>query len=204
MTGVSKHFAIAVAGAAFFISAALLSGAAPAARPLQRTIIRARPQSQPAASAPASKPANVEAQAAAAAAAAAALRGKLDASFAVLTIPPFVIAGNMSADDLRAYADGSIIRPANAMYASYFTIHPDKVITVLLLKDDQSYRSWAKRLFGDTEVTHYGYYRYAQRTLVMNISTGSGTLVHELTHCASGLRLARCAAVVQRRAGQPT
>jgi hypothetical protein len=68
------------------------------------------------------------------------------------------------------------------MSKSYFRLRPDKVITVLLFDDDQTYRAWARKLFGDEGVSVFGYYRHAERTLVMNIHTGTGTLVHELTH----------------------
>lgn len=130
-------------------------------------------------SAPATRPAVTAAQAAAAAKAA---QARLDDSFAVFSTPPFVIAGNMPSDELRKHVQDSIVSPAQALYASYFNARPDKVITVFLFADEKSYRDWARRLFGDANVPYYGYYRHADRTLVMNIATGSGTLVHELTH----------------------
>ncbi len=113
---------------------------------------------------------------------AAALTGKLDGSFKILIKPPFVIAGNLSEADLRSYASGSIVRPGRAMWSSYFDRRPDKVITVILLADADSYRTWAQKLFGDTDVSYFGYYRPTDRTLVLDIHTGTGTLVHELTH----------------------
>lgn len=126
--------------------------------------------------------------------AAAQLRKKLDKSFHVLVRPPFVIAGNMPTDDLDAHARGSVHAPAEAMWKSYFRHKPDRVITVLLFTDQGAplpkedkeagyvYRKWARELFGDTDVCHYGYYKPDKRTMVMNIDTGGGTLVHELTH----------------------
>ena len=122
------------------------------------------------------------------------LRGQLDKSFAVLVKPPFVIAGNMSAGDVDAHARGSVVEPAAAMWKSYFKHKPDQVITILLFTDrgvelprnDKNaghvYRKWAKKLFDDTDVSYYGYYKPDKRALVMNIDTGGGTLVHELTH----------------------
>lgn len=110
------------------------------------------------------------------------LKDKLDSSFAVLVQPPFVVAGDMNARDLRYYLDESVLRPAQALWNGYFRKRPDKVITVLLFTGDKTYRASAKKLFGDTDVSHYGYYRPGDRTLVMNISTGGGTLIHELTH----------------------
>lgn len=110
------------------------------------------------------------------------LRKRLDDKFAILVRPPFVIAGNTSAEDLEHMARWSVLRPAEAMWAGYFEKRPDKVITVLLFKGDKAYRSWAGSLFGDKDLPHFGYYRPRERALVMNIDTGTGTLVHELTH----------------------
>lgn len=110
------------------------------------------------------------------------LQTRLDSSFHVLTFPPFVVAGNLPEDRIRQYAQWSILRPAEALWKSYFQVRGQEVITVLLLADEASYRGWAKKLFKDEDVSYYGYYRHNDRTLVMNIGTGTGTLVHELTH----------------------
>ena len=107
---------------------------------------------------------------------------KMDGSFRAVVVPPFVVVGNLPKDRLRRHAFGSVVRPAEAMWKSYFTARPDEPILALLFKDDKTYRHWAKELFGDTDVSHYGYYRSGDQTMVMNISTGGGTLVHELTH----------------------
>src|SRR5262249_16093656 len=44
------------------------------------------------------------------------------------------------------------------------------------------YRHYAESILGDRPTTPYGYYAANHRALVMNISTGSGTLVHEIVH----------------------
>lgn len=110
------------------------------------------------------------------------LRGRLGEGYEVVSAPPFVVAGDVPLERLEGYLEASIRRPAEAMWRCYFDRRPDRVITVLLLADDASYRREARRLFGDTDVSRFGYYRRNERTLVMNIATGSGTLVHELTH----------------------
>jgi len=111
-----------------------------------------------------------------------ALRKRLDGTFTIRVDPPFVSAGNTKAGQLALDVRGSVLRPARAMWSSYFNAKPDKVITILLLADGESYRAWAKKLFNDTDVPYFGYYTPVSRTLVMDISTGTGTLVHELTH----------------------
>jgi len=113
---------------------------------------------------------------------AAALRGRLDDTFTVVTFPPFVVAGQATPKAVERLAAGSVVRPAGAMWARYFRHKPDQPITVLLFSGNKNYRDWAECLFGDRDVAHFGYYRPGDRTLVMNIDTGSGTLVHELTH----------------------
>jgi hypothetical protein len=165
---------------------ALGNGTSPPAQPSPPAVVTSNPapasgpSSRPAASQPALAPAvDLSEQAAATAAA---LRKRLDGSFKIVVDPPFVVAGNITEPALRTYLARSIVRPARAMWASYFTRRPDRVITILLLADGDSYRAWAKRLFGDTDVSYFGYYRDVDRTLVMNIDTGTGTLVHELTH----------------------
>ena len=122
------------------------------------------------------------------------LQGKLDDTFNVVVEPPFVVAGNMRAPLLKAHVQGSVIGPAQAMWNGYLAKKPDKVITVLLFTDNAvrpvgrdtdpgyAYRRWARQLFGDTDVSYYGYYKPDKETMVMNIDTGGGTLVHELTH----------------------
>ncbi len=110
------------------------------------------------------------------------LRRRLDDSFEVVVSPPFVVAGNLPRREVLALTRGTILAAAEAMWASYFRKKPDKVITVLLFKDDKTYRHWARRLFNDRSVSYFGYYKPRDRTMVMNINTGTGTLVHELTH----------------------
>ena len=112
------------------------------------------------------------------------LRAKLDGTFEVLVRPPFVVAGNMSSEALKGCTEAHVLRPADVMWQSYFHKKPDHAITILLFADGGSYDTWAKRLFhaDEKKLPYFGYYQPDQRTIVMNIGTGSGTLVHELTH----------------------
>ncbi len=105
-----------------------------------------------------------------------------DEGFTTVVHPPFVTVGNMSREKVNAYASQSIKTPAEAMWNSYFKNKPAHPIIVYLFADADSYKTWAKKILDDDEVPYYGYYRSSNRTLVMNIGTGTGTLVHELTH----------------------
>ena len=51
-----------------------------------------------------------------------------------------------------------------------------------LLDDDKSYQDKTLEITGEEPDTPYGFYSPEQGALIMNIATGSGTLVHELVH----------------------
>lgn len=100
----------------------------------------------------------------------------------VVVHEPFVIAGDMTREALDDWYKQTIGTASRAMARAYFRVPPSRPITVLLFASEQSYNHFAKTLYGEEGVSIYGYYKPNQRTLVMNISTGGGTLVHELTH----------------------
>ena len=100
----------------------------------------------------------------------------------VLVRPPFVLAGTLTDEELEAWHKQTIQPAAEALAACYFTSAPSEPITVLLFPVEKDYNHFAKQLYGDAGVSVYGYYKPGKRTLIMNIGTGGGTLVHELTH----------------------
>jgi len=110
------------------------------------------------------------------------LRSHLDAKCQVIVRSPFVIAGDLSTEDLERWHTRTIEPAARALANCYFKVPPSQPITVLLFSGEQSYNHYANKLFGEDGISIYGYYKPNFRTLVMNISTGGGTLVHELTH----------------------
>lgn len=107
---------------------------------------------------------------------------RLGPGFQVVIRAPFVLAGDLSEQQLKAWHHDTIGPAARALASAYFDRDPHQPITVLLFSNEQTYYAQAQRLFGDEHVSVYGYYKPRHRTLVMNISTGGGTLVHELTH----------------------
>jgi hypothetical protein len=88
----------------------------------------------------------------------------------------------MTMEELTKWHRQTIHPAAAAMTNRYFTQRPDQPITVLLFATKESYEHYAHQLYRDQGISVYGYYKPRERTLVMNISTGGGTLVHELTH----------------------
>jgi hypothetical protein len=110
------------------------------------------------------------------------LRPRLGDKCHLIVRPPMVIAGDMDEDDLETWHKETIGPAAAAMANRYFERAPDEPITVLLFEKESSYNHYAEKLYGDRNVSIYGYYKPRERVLVMNIGTGGGTLVHELTH----------------------
>jgi len=174
---IGRIVALAAAGGA--LAWAVSPG--PASRPA--TTSRPSSRSATASTSQASRPAYPSPQLVRATHAAAdAMMARLDGTFRAEVHPPFAVIGNLPASRLRAYAEKTVVAPARAMWASYFRRRPAKPVTILLLADEKTYRLWAKKLFNDDNVSTFGYYRPTDRTMVMNIATGGGTLVHELTH----------------------
>ena len=110
------------------------------------------------------------------------LRRRLGESCHVVTAAPFVIAGDLSTEELAKWQSQTIAPAAEALALRYFAQRPTEPITVLLWSSHDSYEHYAEQLFGDRGISIYGYYKTRERTLVLNIATGAGTLVHELTH----------------------
>src|SRR6266542_6562069 len=94
----------------------------------------------------------------------------------------FVIASNLPGDETRAIITNTIAKAEKCFYNNYFEKKPDEVTTIFLFADDKRYRYWTKKLYGDEDISRFGYYKPSDRVMLMNISTGTGTLVHELTH----------------------
>lgn len=96
--------------------------------------------------------------------------------------PPFLIAGDGSQRQLEGYRDHTILAAARALKVTYFDKDPREPILIFLFESEGPYRRLAKKCFGDDDVPHYGFYRHHDRVMLMNVATGTGTLVHELTH----------------------
>jgi hypothetical protein len=111
-----------------------------------------------------------------------ALKKKLPHGFSMFLERPFVVVGNNTPEDVKTLCEGTVRWAVEHLKRDYFDRDPNEIITIWLFKDDATYRQYAKSVFGDEPDTPYGYYSPAHRALIMNISTGSGTLVHEIVH----------------------
>ncbi|MDD5360711.1 MAG: hypothetical protein PHN88_01155 [Ignavibacteria bacterium] len=111
------------------------------------------------------------------------LKKKLSSDFTVLPHSCFIIASNLNTERTKNIISNTISNAEKCFYNDYFITKPDELITIFLFKDDESYRLWAKRLYNDSDdLSRFGYYKPSAKAMLMNINTGTGTLVHEMTH----------------------
>lgn len=104
-----------------------------------------------------------------------------DEHFEAVVASPFVIAGDGGMHNLERYRDGTILTARRALHASFFDKDPEQPILILLFESDEPYRRLAKKWFDDDDVPHFGFFR-RDNVMLMNVGTGTGTLVHELVH----------------------
>ncbi len=109
-------------------------------------------------------------------------REKLTSDFIYETYSCFLIITNLTKKEANKIIYNTIANAEKCFYNDFFSTRPNEVISVFLFKDEETYKYWAEKLFEDTEVSYYGYYKPSEKVILMNISTGGGTLVHELTH----------------------
>jgi hypothetical protein len=104
-----------------------------------------------------------------------------EAHFQSLISPPFVLAGDGGIEKLKGYRDRTILAAARALHATYFEAQPTEPILIFLFESEEPYKRLAKKWFDDDDVPHFGFCRH-DGIMLMNISTGGGTLVHEVVH----------------------
>jgi len=111
------------------------------------------------------------------------LRQKLPSDdFSIVIQPPFVVVGDESADVVKEHSERTVKWAVDKLKQDYFTRDPKEILDIWLFKDSASYERNAVVLFGSRPTTPYGYFSSTHKALVMNISTGGGTLVHEIVH----------------------
>jgi len=110
------------------------------------------------------------------------LRPTLPAEFTLRVEPPFVVVGNSEPEMVNLYATDTVRRTVARLRKAYFKRDPDRVITVWLFRDLDSYNRATRREFGKQADTPYGFYSSQRNMMMMNIGLGGGTLVHELVH----------------------
>ena len=111
------------------------------------------------------------------------LRKKLPSDdFKIVVIPPFVVIADEPDETLRSQSENTVKWAVEKLKKAYFAKDPKQILDIWLFKDKESYEKNVKKLFGKTPDTPFGYFSEQDKALVMNISTGGGTLVHEIVH----------------------
>jgi hypothetical protein len=111
------------------------------------------------------------------------LKKKLPSNdFSIVIQPPFVVVGDEAAEALKKHSEHTVKWAVDKLKQDYFSKDPKAILDIWLFKDSASYEKNAVLLFGEKPTTPYGYYSSRHKALVMNISTGGGTLVHEIVH----------------------
>jgi len=111
------------------------------------------------------------------------LKKKLpSADFVVVIQPPFVVIGDESPAVVKAHSEKTVKWAVDKLKQDFFTKDPKEILDIWLFKDADSYERNTLTLFGEKPGTPYGYYSSLHKALIMNISTGGGTLVHEIVH----------------------
>lgn len=103
-------------------------------------------------------------------------------AFTVVVQPPFVVIGDEAPDVVKAHSEHTVKWAVDKLKQDFFSKDPKEILDIWLFKDSASYEKNALALFGEKPTTPYGYYSSAHKALIMNISTGGGTLVHEIVH----------------------
>jgi hypothetical protein len=111
------------------------------------------------------------------------LKKKLPSNdFTVIIQPPFVVIGDESPQSVKEHSENTVEWTVDKLKLDFFTKDPKEILDIWLFKDADSYQRNTLALFGEKPGTPYGYYSSTHKALIMNISTGGGTLVHEIVH----------------------
>jgi len=94
----------------------------------------------------------------------------------------FAVAGDLDQRSFERFKKGTIESAAEALWKDFFDKKPTEPIKIYLFRDAASYERQVAALTGHKPTTPYGFFMPGERTMMMNIGTGGGTLVHELTH----------------------
>lgn len=120
------------------------------------------------------------------------MRAELGAGFIVEQAGIFVVAGDFARRDFAWFKKHTIENCADALWGGFFDEKPDHPIKIYLFRDKASYEKWVKKLAGFKPKTPYGFYLRDTRSMMMNIGTGGGTLVHEMTHALTDADFPDC------------
>lgn len=100
----------------------------------------------------------------------------------VIIRAPYVLTGDVSLEHLDKLHKEVILPTNRALEIDYFDQSPGEPIVIIALSSDKSYRLALERCGQSRRAEYAGLYQREERTIWLNLSTGMGTLAHELTH----------------------
>jgi len=104
------------------------------------------------------------------------------AGFSFVIQKPFVVVGDEPLNTVQRRADQTVKWAVDHLKRDYFAKDPTEIIDIWLFQDANSYEEHVETLTKRKPTTPYGFYSSTDKALFMNISTGGGTLVHEIVH----------------------
>lgn len=102
--------------------------------------------------------------------------------FTIVVQKPFIVIGDEAPEQVRYRAANTIQWAVDMLKNDFFSKDPVDIIDIWLFRDKTSYEKYTRELFNDEPASPFGYYLESENSLLMNISTGGGTLVHEIVH----------------------
>lgn len=110
------------------------------------------------------------------------LNDRVPEEFTITIEKPFVIVSDCPIHEVADYSVRVVSQVVALLKKDFFLKDPDTIIDIWMLKDQKSYQFHTKQHFGIEPQTPYGFYSPAHNSLILDISTGGGTLVHEMVH----------------------
>jgi hypothetical protein len=101
--------------------------------------------------------------------------------FTVIDQAPFTVIGDELVEVVKRRSQ-TVKWAVDKLKQDFFQCDPHEIIDIWLFRDNASYTNHARILFGDVPSSPFGYYSSAHHALIMNIGSGTGTLVHEIVH----------------------
>ena len=104
------------------------------------------------------------------------------AGFSIVIQEPFVVVGDEKLKVVQQRSEQTVKWAVERLKRQYFSKDPTEIIDIWLFRDAPSYEEYTEKLTDDKPGTPFGFYSPTDKALFMNISTGGGTLVHEIVH----------------------
>ena len=110
------------------------------------------------------------------------LKEQLGPGFLIYSKQNYIIATDLEKNVADYVVNGVFDNCRRILSSQFFNKKASDIVTIYIFKDKISYTHGLKAYFNMDPISPYGHYGHTQRYIVINYSTGPGTLVHELTH----------------------